>query len=40
MIREAVTTDLEGLLELYTYLHGNPIPEKDKRSNFYLWQKN
>lgn len=30
MIREAVTTDLDGLLELYTYLHDNPIPEKDK----------
>lgn len=29
MIREAVFSDLDGLLELYTYLHGNPIPEKD-----------
>ena len=31
MIREAVFSDLDGLLELYTYLHGNPIPEKDGR---------
>lgn len=38
MIREAVTTDLEGLLELYTYLHGNPIPEKDK-SLADLWDR-
>ncbi|MGN1106248.1 MAG: GNAT family N-acetyltransferase, partial [Huintestinicola sp.] len=30
MIREAGYSDLEGLLELYTYLHDNPIPEKDK----------
>lgn len=29
MIREAGYSDLEGLLELYTYLHDNPIPEKD-----------
>lgn len=26
MIREADCTDLDGLLELYTHLHGNPIP--------------
>lgn len=38
MIREAVTTDLEGLLELYTYLHGNLIPEKDK-SLADLWDR-
>lgn len=38
MIREAVTTDLDGLLELYTYLHGNPIPEKDK-SLADLWDR-
>ncbi|MGN0638338.1 MAG: GNAT family N-acetyltransferase [Huintestinicola sp.] len=29
MIREADYSDLEGLLELYTYLHGDPIPEKN-----------
>lgn len=38
MIREAVTTDLDGLLELYTYLHDNPIPEKDK-SLADLWDR-
>ncbi|MDY3791849.1 MAG: GNAT family N-acetyltransferase [Oscillospiraceae bacterium] len=38
MIREAVFSDLEGLLELYTYLHGNPIPEKDK-SLADLWDR-
>ena len=26
MIREAIYTDLDSLLELYTHLHGNPIP--------------
>lgn len=30
MIREAVYDDLDGLLELYTHLHGNPIPEKSE----------
>lgn len=38
MIREAVFDDLDGLLELYTYLHGNPIPEKDGRLSG-LWEK-
>lgn len=28
-IREAIESDLEGLLKLYTQLHGNPIPEMD-----------
>ncbi len=27
MIREAERGDLEGLLRLYTHLHGNPMPE-------------
>ena len=31
MIREAVFSDLDRLLELYTFLHGNPIPEKDDK---------
>lgn len=30
MIREAVYDDLDGLLELYTHLHGNSIPEKSE----------
>lgn len=38
MIREADFSDLDGLLELYTYLHGNPIPEKDARLSE-LWEK-
>lgn len=38
MIREAVFSDLEGLLELYTFLHGNPIPEKDDRLSE-LWDR-
>lgn len=28
-IREAIESDLEGLLKLYTQLHGNPMPEMD-----------
>ena len=31
MIREAVRTDLEGLLKLYMQLHDNPFPEIDER---------
>jgi len=31
MIREAVKTDLEGLLTLYMQLHDNPFPEIDER---------
>lgn len=27
MVREITESDLVGLLELYTHLHGNPIPE-------------
>lgn len=27
MVREITESDLAGLLELYTHLHGNPIPE-------------
>lgn len=38
MIREAVSDDLDGLLELYTYLHGNPIPDKDNRLSE-LWDR-
>lgn len=29
-IREAKREDLQGLLELYTYLHDNPIPEEQE----------
>lgn len=28
MIREITENDLDGLLQLYTQLHDNPIPEK------------
>lgn len=38
MIREAGFSDLNGLLELYTYLHNNPIPENDGRLAD-LWYK-
>lgn len=38
MIREAEYSDLDGLLELYTFLHDNPIPEKDK-SLADLWDR-
>ncbi len=31
MVREAVRTDLEGLLTLYMQLHDNPFPELDER---------
>lgn len=28
MIREIVSADLNGLLQLYTHLHNNPLPEQ------------
>ncbi len=28
MIREIISADFDGLMRLYTQLHGNPIPEK------------
>lgn len=31
MIREAVLSDLDGLLELYTQLHNNPIPSGSEK---------
>ncbi len=31
MIREIKQNDLEGLMELYTHLHGNPSPEYDEK---------
>jgi GNAT superfamily N-acetyltransferase len=31
IIRPAVYDDLPGLLDLYTHLHGNPVPETDTR---------
>ena len=31
MIREISENDLDGLLRLYTQLHGNPYPDKDGR---------
>ncbi|MCI7768006.1 MAG: GNAT family N-acetyltransferase [Oscillospiraceae bacterium] len=38
MIREAVFDDLDGLFELYTFLHGNPVPQKDNRISS-LWER-
>lgn len=37
MIREILPTELDGLLQLYTQLHGNPIPE-DTQALHGLWQ--
>lgn len=30
LVREAIVSDLDGLLKLYTQLHNNPYPEIDK----------
>lgn len=38
MIREITAQDLDGLLQLYTQLHDNPFPEKDK-SIYDLWKR-
>ena len=38
MIREANAGDLSGLLQLYTWLHDNPIPE-DSPSLAALWER-
>ncbi len=38
MIREAVNDDLGGLLELYTHLHGNPIPAASDQLTA-LWER-
>ena len=38
MIREILPTELNGLLQLYTQLHGNPIPE-DTQALRKLWQR-
>lgn len=38
MIREITPNDLDGLLQLYTQLHGNPIPEKTAELSA-LWEK-
>lgn len=37
-VREANLSDLDGLLELYTQLHDNPIPPKSKRLSE-LWKE-
>ncbi len=37
MIREIAESDLDGLLALYSQLHGEPIPEKDDRL-MSVWQ--
>jgi len=38
MIREILPDELGGLLQLYTQLHGNPIPE-DTNALRTLWQR-
>lgn len=38
MIREILPDELDGLLQLYTQLHGNPIPE-DTNALRTLWQR-
>lgn len=38
MIREAGKSDLVGLLELYTQLHNNPVPEQSEKLS-QLWQR-
>ena len=38
MIREILPNELDGLLQLYTQLHGNPIPE-DTQALRKLWQR-
>ncbi|MBD5104764.1 MAG: GNAT family N-acetyltransferase [Ruminococcaceae bacterium] len=38
MIREITEKDLDGLLTLYTQLHGNPFPEKSDELNR-LWSE-
>lgn len=38
MIREITVRDLDGLLRLYTQLHDNPFPEKEK-SLYDLWEQ-
>ncbi len=37
-IREIHSDELNGLLELYTHLHGNPIPESSEKLTM-LWKK-
>jgi len=37
MIREITQNDLEGLMELYTHLHGNPFPLRDEKL-LSVWQ--
>jgi hypothetical protein len=38
LIRSASQNDLQGLLTLYTLLHGDPVPPTDAKLNS-LWQK-
>ncbi len=38
MIREIKENDLSGLLELYTYLHNNPVPRNTQALN-QLWDR-
>ena len=32
IIREITSEDFDGLMTLYTYLHDNPVPEKDEHT--------
>lgn len=38
MVREATAADFDGLMELYTQLHDNPIPQKTGELSR-LWQR-
>lgn len=38
MIRELTESDFDGLMQLYTHLHDNPIPEKNEKV-LALWQR-
>lgn len=38
MIRELTESDFDGLMQLYTHLHDNPVPEKNEKV-LALWQR-
>lgn len=37
-IREGTEKDLQGLMELYAFLHNNPVPNKDDEKLIKVWQ--
>lgn len=38
-IREATEKDLQGLMELYTHLHNNPVPDMQDKILLKTWQE-